>query len=163
MCYNIFDLYKLFIMGDFKMTEVFNETNEKLNEIDELPDLIKFMTKYMGEEDSEFNVIIVDNEKIHEINKTYRNIDRETDVISFALHDDETCNSFVRVLGDIYISIDKAKSQAEEYGHSLKRELSFLTVHGFLHLLGYDHMEKEDEIKMFSLQNEILKEYGVNR
>ncbi len=67
------------------------------------------------------------------------------------------------MLGDIYISIDKAKSQAEEYGHSLKRELSFLTVHGFLHLLGYDHMEKEDEIKMFSLQNEILKEYGVNR
>ena len=163
MCYNIFDLYKLFIMGDFKMKEVFNETNEKLKEIDELPDLIKFMTKYMGEEDSEFNVIIVDNEKIHEINKTYRNIDRETDVISFALNDDETCNSFVRVLGDIYISIDKAKSQAEEYGHSLKRELSFLTVHGFLHLLGYDHMEKEDEIKMFSLQNEILKEYGVNR
>ena len=163
MCYNIFDLYKLFIMGDFKMTEVFNETNEKLKEIDELPDLIKFMTKYMGEEDSEFNVIIVDNEKIHEINKTYRNIDRETDVISFALNDDETCNSFVWVLGDIYISIDKAKSQAEEYGHSLKRELSFLTVHGFLHLLGYDHMEKEDEIKMFSLQNEILKEYGVNR
>ena len=163
MCYNIFDLYKLFIMGDFKMTEVFNETNEKLKEIDELPDLIKFMTKYMGEEDSEFNVIIVDNEKIHEINKTYRNIDREADVISFALNDDETCNSFVRVLGDIYISIDKAKSQAEEYGHSLKRELSFLTVHGFLHLLGYDHMEKEDEIKMFSLQNEILKEYGVNR
>ena len=163
MCYNIFDLYKLFIMGDFKMTEVFNETNEKLKEIDELPDLIKFMTKYMGEEDSEFNVIIVDNEKIHEINKTYRNIDRETDVISFALNDDETCNSFVRVLGDIYISIDKAKSQAEEYGHSLKRELSFLTVHGFLHLLGYDHMEKEDETKMFSLQNEILKEYGVNR
>ena len=126
------------------MTEVFNETNEKLKEIDELPDLIKFMTKYMGEEDSEFNVIIVDNEKIHEINKTYRNIDRETDVISFALNDDETCNSFIRVLGDIYISIDKA-------------------VHGFLHLLGYDHMEKEDEIKMFSLQNEILKEYGVNR
>ena len=71
MCYNIFDLYKLFIMGDFKMTEVFNETNEKLKEIDELPDLIKFMTKYMGEEDSEFNVIIVDNDKIHEINISY--------------------------------------------------------------------------------------------
>lgn len=163
MCYNIFDLYKLFIMGDFKMTEVFNETNEKLKEIDELPDLIKFMTKYMGEEDSEFNVIIVDNEKIHEINKTYRNIDRETDVISFALNDDETCNSFVRVLGDIYISIDKAKSQAEEYGHSLKRELSFLTVHGFLHLLGYDHMEKEDEKVMFGLQEEILNEMGITR
>ena len=156
-------VYGMMAQDPVKFDIIFNETNEKLKEIDELPDLIKFMTKYMGEEDSEFNVIIVDNEKIHEINKTYRNIDRETDVISFALNDDETCNSFVRVLGDIYISIDKAKSQAEEYGHSLKRELSFLTVHGFLHLLGYDHMEKEDEIKMFSLQNEILKEYGVNR
>ena len=164
MCYNIFDLYKLFIMGDFKMTEVFNETNEKLKEIDELPDLIKFMTKYMGEEDSEFNVIIVDNEKIHEINKTYRNIDRETDVISFALEDNaDIVLENVRVLGDIYISIDKAKSQAIEYGHSLKRELCFLTTHGFLHLLGYDHMKKEDEEIMFGLQKEILEKYGVTR
>lgn len=143
------------------MIGVFNETKEKLKEIDELSDLIKFMTKYMDEEDSIFSVIIVDNDKIHEINKKYRNIDRPTDVISFALNDDDTCNSSLRVLGDIYISIDKAKEQAKEYGHSLKRELSFLTVHGFLHLLGYDHMEKEDEIKMFSLQNEILREYGV--
>ena len=110
-----------------------------------------------------FDIIFVSKERIHQINRDYRNVDRVTDVISFALNDDETCNSFVRVLGDIYISIDKAKSQAEEYGHSLKRELSFLTVHGFLHLLRYDHIEKEDEIKMFSLQNEILKEYGVNR
>ena len=156
MCYNIFDLYKLFIMGDFKMTEVFNETNEKLKEIDELPDLIKFMTKYMGEEDSEFNVIIVDNEKIHEINKTYRNIDRETDVISFALNDDETCNSFIRVLGDIYISIDKAKSQAEEYGHSIKRELAYMIVHGFYHLMGYDHIEEEDKNKMRKKEEEVL-------
>ena len=163
MCYNIFDLYKLFIMGDFKMTEVFNETNEKLKEIDELPDLIKFMTKYMGEEDSEFNVIIVDNEKIHEINKTYRNIDRETDVISFALNDDETCNSFIRVLGDIYISIDKAKSQAEEYGHSFYREMCFLFTHGLLHLLGFDHMNEEDEKVMFSRQKEILNALNIER
>ena len=67
------------------------------------------------------------------------------------------------MLGDIYISIDKAKEQAKEYGHSLKRELCFLMTHGFLHLLGYDHMEKEDEMIMFPLQEKILKEFGVNR
>ena len=72
-------------------------------------------------------------------------------------------NDNVRVLGDIYISIDKAKEQAKEYGHTLKRELCFLTTHGFLHLMGYDHMKKEDEEVMFSLQDEILEKYGVGR
>ena len=142
---------------------IFNQTEVEIEELDELRKVLEYAVKKEKLNEVEFNVIIVDNDYIHELNKNYRGIDRETDVISFALNDDETCNSFIRVLGDIYISIDKAKSQAEEYGHSLKRELSFLTVHGFLHLLGYDHMEKEDEIKMFSLQNEILKEYGVNR
>ena len=140
------------------MTEVFNETNEKLKEIDELPDLIKFMTKYMGEEDSEFNVIIVDNEKIHEINKTYRNIDRETDVISFALLDEKEEESYSTktVLGDIYISVDKAIEQSKDYGHTLIRELCFLSIHGLLHLLGYDHIEKEEEKIMFEKQELIL-------
>lgn len=110
------------------------------------------------------NIIIVDNTRIREINREYRNIDRETDVISFALEDDDTFVKIpVRILGDIYISIDKAKTQAEEYGHSLKRELSFLTVHGILHLLGYDHMEKEDEIVMFQKQDEILNGLGITR
>lgn len=142
--------------------QITNLTNENIDE-KELESVINKVSEILDVSDSIVSIVLTDNKNIHEINKTYRGIDRETDVISFALNDDETCNSFVRVLGDIYISIDKAKSQAEEYGHSLKRELSFLTVHGFLHLLGYDHMEKEDEIKMFSLQNEILKEYGVNR
>ena len=145
--------------------EVFNETEENLTE--ECEKLKEFLVQVAKDEKLDniiYNVIIINNEKIREINREYRNIDRETDVISFALEDEKSFNrTDIRVLGDIYISIDKAKSQAEEYGHSLKRELSFLTVHGFLHLLGYDHMEKEDEIKMFSLQNEILKEYGVNR
>ena len=113
--------------------------------------------------DVSFNVIIVDNDYIHKLNKEYRNIDRETDVISFALEDDKTFNPLERVLGDIYISIDKAKSQSEEYGHSLKRELCFLAVHGMLHLLGYDHMEKEDEKVMFGLQEEILDEMDIKR
>ena len=144
--------------------EVFNETNEKLSEIDELDNLFKFLIDYFNLDNIVCSVIIVDNKKIHEINKEYRNIDRETDVISFALEDDDEINdSPIRVLGDIYISLDKAKSQAIEYNHSLKRELCFLMTHGFLHLLGYDHMKKEDEDIMFPLQEKILQEYGVTR
>ena len=113
------------------------------------------------------SVSIVDNRYIHKINKKYRGIDRPTDVISFAFLDSE--NNYDKilfspgpvVLGDIYISLDKAKEQAEEYGHSLHRELSFLFVHGLLHLLGYDHMNKEDEEEMFTLQEEILSTKGV--
>lgn len=144
--------------------EVFNETNENLEEINELSKLTIFLADYFNLNNVIYNVIIVDNNKIHEINREYRNIDRETDVISFALEDDETIvNNNVRVLGDIYISIDKAKDQAKEYGHTLKRELCFLTTHGFLHLMGYDHMKKEDEEVMFPLQDEILEKYGVGR
>lgn len=144
--------------------EIFNETNENLKEIEELNELTKYLVDYMNVGNCIFNVIIVDNDKIHEINKEYRNIDRETDVISFALEDNSNIKiDGLRVLGDIYISIDKAKTQAEEYGHSLRRELCFLTTHGFLHLLGYDHMDKEDEKVMFKLQEEILDSYGVTR
>ena len=112
-----------------------------------------------------FNLIIVDNDYIHELNKDYRHIDRETDVITFALEDDDSLvmPTDERILGDIYISIDKAMSQAEEYGHSLLRELSFLAVHGFYHLLGYDHMTKEDEKVMFAKQEEVLEAYGITR
>ena len=116
-------------------------------------------------ENTSFNVIIVDNNYIHELNKTYRNIDRETDVITFALEDEDTIinPSEERVLGDIYISIDKAKEQAKEYNHSLLRELSFLAVHGFYHLLGYDHQTKEEESIMFQKQEEVLESYGIRR
>lgn len=120
--------------------------------------------EYEFVDNAEASIIIVDNEEIRKINKDYRNIDKETDVISFALEDDQTfINIPVRILGDIYISIDKAKTQAEEYGHCLKRELAFLTVHGMLHLLGYDHMEKEDEIVMFKKQDEILNGLEITR
>lgn len=104
-----------------------------------------------------FNVIIVDNEYIHKINKEYRGIDKATDVISFALEDEKKENfSKKRLLGDIYISIDKAIEQSVEYNHSLERELSFLAVHGLLHLLGYDHQDKEQEKIMFEKQELIL-------
>ena len=144
------------------MITINNLTDEKLKEIDELKDYTDYLIKYMNI-DVSFSVIIVDNEKIHEINKQYRGIDRPTDVISFALEEDEDYEIKERLLGDIYISIDKVYEQAKEYGHSVKRELFFLVTHGFLHLLGYDHIEKKDEEVMFSLQEKILNEYGVNR
>ena len=143
---------------------LFNETNNKLDEELELIEkvLVHGLQKLKIDK-VEFNVIIVDNDYIHKLNKEYRHIDRETDVITFALEDDKTFNPEERVLGDIYISIDKATSQSIEYGHSLRRELSFLAVHGLLHLLGYDHMNKEDEVVMFSLQEEILNEMDIKK
>jgi probable rRNA maturation factor len=111
-----------------------------------------------------YNIIIVGNKKIKEINKKYRNIDKETDVISFAFEEAKD-NKFedIRVLGEIYISIDKAKSQALEYGHSLKREICFLTVHGLLHLLGYDHMQEKDKAIMRKREEEILQNFSISR
>lgn len=145
--------------------EIFSQVNEDIIELEEVK---RVLYKAMDDEklkNTSFNLIIVDNAYIHELNKTYRNIDRETDVITFALEDEDTLivGSDERILGDIYISIDKARSQAEEYGHGLLRELSFLAVHGFYHLLGYDHMSKEDEEVMFSKQEKILEECGIFR
>lgn len=144
--------------------EIIDEVNSKLKEIEELNNFVDFSLKYLKLDNVIFNIIIVDKEKIQKINKEYRNIDRVTDVISFALEDDETfIKTDFRVLGDIYICLDKAKEQALEYGHSLKREISFLTIHGLLHLLGYDHMMESEEKEMFGLQEMILNEYGLKR
>lgn len=111
-----------------------------------------------------FSIVFVGLEEIHELNKNYRGIDRPTDVISFALEDSDDFElEGVRVLGDIYVCIDKMKEQALEYGHSEKRELSFLVCHGLLHLLGYDHMAKEDEVIMFGKQDKILETVGITR
>lgn len=144
------------------MITINNLTNENLKEIDELNEYTKYLINYMNI-DASFSIIIVDNNKIHEINKEYRGIDRPTDVISFALEEDEDYEVKERLLGDIFISIDKVYEQAKEYNHSVKRELFFLVTHGFLHLLGYDHMKKEDEEIMFPLQEKILNEYGVTK
>ena len=144
--------------------ELFNETDENLEKyINTIKEVLVHGLDKLKIGDVTFNIIFVNNDYIHELNKNYRNIDRETDVITFALEDDKTFNPEERILGDVYISIDKAKSQSEEYGHSLKRELCFLAVHGMLHLLGYDHMEKEEEKVMFKLQEEILDEMGIKR
>lgn len=142
----------------------FNETDRKLDEeIKKAHEVLTYGLKKLQQDDASFNVIIVDNDYIHRLNKEYRGIDRETDVITFALEDDKTFAPPIRILGDVYISIDKCISQAEEYGHSLMREFCFLAVHGMLHLLGYDHMKKEDEEIMFNLQEVILDEMGIKR
>ncbi len=120
--------------------------------------------KHEKAEGSIFSIIFVEDNEIHKINKTYRNVDKITDVISFAFEDNQDLMyNDIRVLGDIYIGIPQMKRQAQEYGHSEKRELSFLAVHGLLHLLGYDHMNEDDEKVMFSLQEMILDGENIKR
>ncbi len=145
--------------------EVFVQVEEEIKELETVEKVLYSAIEKEKLENVSFNLIIVDNDYIHELNKNYRNIDRETDVITFALEDEDTLvmPSDERILGDIYISIDRARSQAEDFGHSLLRELSFLAVHGFYHLLGYDHMTEEDEKVMFKKQEEVLDAYGIRR
>lgn len=146
------------------MFEIINDTNYKIENLDTLNNYLNFLVKKRNLEDAIFNIIFVTSEKIHEINKEYRNVDRVTDVISFALEDSiEGYVEEIRMLGDIYICVEKMKEQAELYNHSVLREMCFLTTHGLLHLLGYDHLEEDDEKVMFSLQEELLNEYGIKR
>lgn len=127
------------------LDEVLNHTLDKLN--------IK---------NAYFSIIFIDDEKMHRMNLEYRGIDRTTDVLSFALEDNDNIVSEIRNLGDVFISIPKMISQANEYEHSEKRELSFLSVHGLLHLLGYDHTRSEEEEKIqFGLQDEILNDLNI--
>lgn len=144
-------------MSDF---EVIDKVDYK--DYEYLYDLLEFALEKLNIENSTFSVILTDDEEVHYLNKTYRNIDRTTDVLSFALNDNGAFPGPVNVLGDIFISIPKMKEQAIEYSHSEKRELSFLVLHGLLHLLGYDHTKgpKEEE-EMFGLQKEILNEKGI--
>lgn len=147
------------------MIEIFNQTNTELEELSTIKKVLEYAYQKENLINTSFNVIIVDNTYIHELNKKYRHIDRPTDVITFALEDEDSVinGSNERILGDIYISLDKAREQAQEYEHSLLRELSFLAVHGFYHLLGYDHDTQEKEKIMFSKQEAVLDEYGIKK
>jgi probable rRNA maturation factor len=153
------------------MIDLVDETGQLSDEqMEDIEKLLNFAAEKENVEDnSEVSVTFVSNERIHEINREYRDKDAPTDVISFAMEElgegeiELIGAELPRVLGDIIISIPKAEEQAEEYGHSFIRELGFLSVHGFLHLLGYDHMEKEEEEKMFARQKEILDAYGLTR
>lgn len=147
------------VFSSLNKFKIYNLTDCDIkNEIKSIKKYVKKCLKEEKVKNASFNIILTTNEEIKKLNTKYRNIEKETDVISFALEDEKQEKFFLkeRVLGDIYISVDKAKSQSKEYGHSLKRELSFLAVHGLLHLLGYDHMKKEDEKIMFKKQEMIL-------
>lgn len=138
--------------------------SEWLTQIDKLLTFAKEQEQI--DRDAELSVTFVDKTEIQEINKMYRDKDKVTDVISFALEEDEPeiiGLDMPRVLGDIIICTDVAQEQAASYGHSFERELGFLALHGFLHLLGYDHKDEQDEKEMFGRQDQILNAYGLTR
>lgn len=156
--------------------EIFDETQEVAQEwLTLINRLLNFAGKYIDLPDNtEMSVTLVNNEKIHAINKEYRGVDKATDVISFAIEEDDGEEEPIifsddlqleipKNIGDIFVSTDKVKEQAEYLEHSEERELGFLVVHGFLHLNGYDHMQPEDEEEMFGLQRKILDAYGLKR
>ena len=147
------------------MFEIINNYDKEVKEIELVSKYVSFLVDKLSLDNCVFNIIFVGDEDIRTINKEYRNVDNKTDVISFALEDyeDNIKNSVIRVLGDIYISVDTAYEQANMYGHSNDREVCFLITHGILHLLGYDHMQEDDEKVMFSKQEELLNEYGLQR
>ena len=116
------------------------------------------------------SITLTNPKSIKEINKTYRNIDKETDVLSFPMFEKEELDNMKKnnyqvddVLGDIIISVDKVERQAKEYGHSFERELAYMCVHGFFHLIGYDHIKDEDKKKMRAKEDEVLNEMGITR
>ncbi|MDE1547894.1 rRNA maturation RNase YbeY [Jeotgalibaca caeni] len=155
--------------------DMFDETESVQEEHQQLvARLVEFAASYLKlKENTELSITFVDNNRIQEINREYRGKDQPTDVISFALNDEDEDDfpinmetvgeNFPENIGDIIISIEKTAEQAKEYGHGFERELGFLALHGFLHLNGYDHMTQEDEKEMFGLQKEILDAYGLKR
>lgn len=120
-----------------------------------------------GLNNAQVSITLTDNPHIHEINRTYRKVDRPTDVISFALNEGEEPEieggAPINVLGDIIISVERAKEQAADYGHSVRREIAFLTVHGMLHLLGYDHIQEEDRKEMRKEEDFVMEKLGISR
>lgn len=131
---------------------------------DELRDIITSVAKEAAREEnftvnSEVNVLIVNNDSIREINKEYRNVDSATDVLSFPMEDFDEDG----ILGDLVISSERAAEQSADYGHSIRREIGFLTAHGMMHLFGYDHITPEGEEEMFAKQEKILNNLGLTR
>ena len=158
-----------------------DETGQVSEEIlKQTQEILEFAAQKTGKENKEMAVTFVSNERSHELNLEYRDMDRPTDVISLeykpeldiAVDEDdlldhpelaEMLEDFDAYIGELFISVDKAREQAEEYGHSFEREMGFLAVHGFLHINGYDHYTPEEEAEMFGLQEEILTAYGLTR
>ncbi|HEL2217839.1 TPA: rRNA maturation RNase YbeY [Streptococcus suis] len=161
--------------------EMIDETGQVCAQMQEqITELLQFAAEKIGKQNKEMAVTFVDNKRVHEVNLEYRGIDRPTDVVSLEykpeneiffdeedLQDNpelaEMMEDFDVYIGELYISIEKAREQAEDYGHSYEREMGFLAVHGFLHINGYDHYTPEEEAEMFGLQEEILTAYGLTR
>lgn len=158
-----------------------DETGQVSEEIlKQTQEILEFAAQKMGKENKEMAVTFVSNARSHELNLEYRDTDRPTDVISLEYKPEldiavdeedlldhpelaEMLEDFDAYIGELFISVDKAREQAEEYGHSFEREMGFLAVHGFLHINGYDHYTPEEEAEMFGLQEEILTAYGLTR
>ena len=158
-----------------------DETGQVSEEIlKQTEEILEFAAQKTGKENKEMAVTFVSNERSHELNLEYRDTDRPTDVISLEYKPEldiavdeedlldhpelaEMLEDFDAYIGELFISVDKAREQAEEYGHSFEREMGFLAVHGFLHINGYDHYTPEEEAEMFGLQEEILTAYGLTR
>ncbi|WP_155970756.1 rRNA maturation RNase YbeY [Streptococcus ruminantium] len=161
--------------------EMIDETGQVSAQMQEqITDLLQFAAEKIGKQNKEMAVTFVDNARVHEVNLKYRGIDRPTDVVSLEYKPEssivfneedlldnpelaEMMEDFDAYIGELYISIDKAREQSEDYGHSYEREMGFLAVHGFLHINGYDHYTPEEEAEMFGLQEEILTAYGLTR
>lgn len=161
--------------------EIVDETGQVSEEIlKQTQEILEFAAQKTGKEKKEMAVTFVSNERSHELNLEYRDTDRPTDVISLEYKPEldiavdeedlldhpelaEMLDDFDAYIGELFISVDKAREQAEEYGHSFEREMGFLAVHGFLHINGYDHYTPEEEAEMFGLQEEILTAYGLTR
>ncbi len=150
----------------------YNNEQDKIEPPEDIERLIEICTEAALEEegisdDAEVSVTLVDNAVIRALNNQYRDIDRETDVLSFPMGDEEgfvvNPDNEAILLGDIVISLEKAQSQAEEYGHSFRREVAFLLTHSLFHLLGYDHMTADEEKEMFSKQEKVLQKLGITR
>lgn len=150
----------------------YNNEQDKLTPPEDIEQLIEKCTaaalaEEEIEDDAEVSVTLVDNARIREMNAEFRGIDRETDVLSFPLGDEEGFevdpDTDAILLGDIVISLEKAKSQADEYGHSFRREVAFLITHSLFHLLGYDHMNEDEEKEMFAKQEKVLQKLGITR
>jgi len=155
--------------------EIVNEQDEEITqEHQQLIENCLQKAAQFEEIKGEVVITLVNNERIHELNRDYRGVDRPTDVLSFALNEEgegdmeifveeSEFDDYPNMLGDIIISIPRTKEQAQDNGHSFERELGFLAVHGFLHLIGYDHGTPEEEKDMFTRQENILQEVGLTR
>ncbi|MFO3665624.1 rRNA maturation RNase YbeY [Anaerococcus sp. ENR0831] len=139
-----------------------NETNEKIDMDEKLKSVVKTVLETEGLPlEYEVSITFVDIDEIHKLNKEFRNVDRPTDVLSFPMDEDFSIEGVDTMLGDIVISMDIAKDQAKDFGHSLDREIMYLTAHSMLHLLGYDHMNEAEKTEMRAREKEVMKILGV--